>query len=270
MTPTFLPTPLRLSREQFAAYVARLQWTDWKPSLPYLHNTGVPSLAQVKPGPSEVQWGLNLDSYYRRLGWHAGPHAVAMPDCILALCVFTLPGVAESCSNGVAWGLEMLGNYEVGGDDFSSGAGALVRDNAAFAIATMADALGWGDLADYEFNVKGLHFHHDCARDHHACPGSKVTKADMLPRIAAFRTGGAAPTPIVPPAVPPAINSVDDIQAALNRLDIAPLEPVDGEYGPITRVRVKTFQKSVGFSGADIDGWVGPKTAAAMVKALGG
>ena len=79
----------------------------------------------------------------------------------------------------------MIGNYEIGGDDFASGDGAKVRDNAAAVLAALTVKFGWGDLADYEAGVRGLHFHRECARDHHACPGSKVSKADMLIAAAA-------------------------------------------------------------------------------------
>lgn len=271
MTPTFLDPPMHFAREAFRAYVAGLAWGAWTPAMPYLHNTGVPSLAQwlAMGATPQERWGGNLNRYYRGMGWHAGPHLVACPDYIWILCDPTKPGVAQSCSNGVALALEMVGNYEVGGDDFAAGEGAKVRDNAAFALAALAEKLGWGDLADFAFNQRGLHFHHDCAADHHACPGSKVTKPDMLARIAAFRVelgGTAAARAPLAAAAPAAIVSVTDIQAALNRLDIAPWEPVDGAYGPITIARVKAFQAA---HGCAVDGWAGRETQAAMVAALG-
>jgi hypothetical protein len=189
VTPTFLQPPTHYERDEFRAYIQTLTWGAWIPRMPYLHNTGVPSLRQwlaMGATPRE-RWGGNLDRYYRGMGWHAGPHLVACPDYIWVLCDPTMPGVAQSCSNSLAFAIEMVGDYEVGGDDFASGEGAKVRDNAAFAVAVMADLFGWRDLADYAFNERGLHFHHDCAADHHACPGSKVTKPDMLARVASFR-----------------------------------------------------------------------------------
>jgi Putative peptidoglycan binding domain len=269
-TPTYLRPPLDLSIDDFRSYVAKLQFGSWKPTIPYLHNTGVPSLKQVAEGKApEEKWAVNLESYYKGLGWHAGPHCIAMPDGVVVLSDLTKPGVAESCSNDIAFGLEMLGNFEVGGDDFSTGNGALVREMAAQVLAIMADKIGWGNLADYVFNVRGLHFHHDCVQDHHACPGSKVTKPDMLNRIAGYRSGRLVVPPPAPPApvqAPPALNSVEDIQAALNRLGILPNEVPDGSYGPVTRARVKLFQDRAHCS--MIDGWVGPETTAAMLAAL--
>ena len=188
MRQTYLVPPLFLSATDFVDYVRGLKFVSWRPRLPYLHNTGVPSLHQIKAGKvNELAWGVNLEHYYRGLGWHAGPHAVACPDGIVCLSDFTMPGVAQSCSNDRAWAIEMLGNYEKGADDFASGDGAKVRDNAAKAIAVMAEKMEWDDLAFYYFNVKGLHFHHECVQDHHACPGSLVVKSDMLTRIAANR-----------------------------------------------------------------------------------
>ena len=281
MTPTFLTPPQHYTRAEFRAYIDGLTFGEWKPSMPYLHNTGVPSLRQwlAMGATPQERWGANLDRYYQGLGWHAGPHAVACPDYIWVLCDQTKSGVAESCSNSLAWALEMVGDYEIGGDDFATGAGAKVRDNAAYAIAVIAEKVGWGDLGEFAFNARGLHFHHDCAADHHACPGSKVTKPDMLARIAAFRDelrGAPLPAiaaPIALPAgatpaerkTPPAILSVDDIQAALNTLGIRPLEPVDGAYGPLTIARVKVFQQN---HGCMVDGWAGEETKAAIVKAL--
>ncbi len=283
MTPTFLSPPVHFTRDEFRAYVNGLRFVAWTPRMPYLHNTGAPSLKQwlAYGATPQERWGANLDSYYKGLGWHASPHLVACPDYIWVLCEPTAPGVAQSCSNAYAFAQEMVGDFEVGGDDFSTGAGAKVRDNAAFAFAVMAEKLGWGDLADYAFNERGLHFHHDCASDHHACPGSKVTKPDMLARVAAFRAElAAAPLPpaaprlIVPPApvapervTAPKILSADDIQAALNRLGAAPPLVVDGAYGAATRAAVEAFQAE---HGCFVDGWAGQETCAAIEKALAG
>ena len=272
MSPTFLSHPVHFNREEFRRYVATLHFSEWKPKLLYLHNTGVPSLKQwtaMGTTPQE-RWGANLNRYYQGLGWHAGPHAVACPDYIWVLCDFTHPGVAQSCSNTIAWALEMVGNYEVGGDDFVSGEGAKVRDNSAFALAVIAEHLGLNDLADFAFNTRGLHFHRDCKADHHACPGSKVMKPEMLARIGAFRTALAAKPLARAPESPATtceskIAGVEDIQSALNRLGVAPEEPVDGAYGPLTKARVAAFQMA---GGLDVDGWAGPITCKAIIDAL--
>ena len=46
-----------------------------------------------------------------------------------------------SCWNAKTIGIEMVGNYEIGGDEFASGLGTKVRDNAAAVpdVATTSD-----------------------------------------------------------------------------------------------------------------------------------
>ena len=113
-----------------------------------------------------------------------------------------------------------------------------------------------------------------------ACPGSKVTKADMLARIAEFRAEIVGkPMVRALPATPPttieensslsaraglAILSAEDVQAALNRLSYGPIK-VDGSYGPRTQEAVKAFQVK---NGCTVDGWVGDETRAAIVESL--
>jgi hypothetical protein len=187
MTPTFLNPPVHYALAEFGAMLAGLELGSWRPRFPTLHNTGVPSLKQwLAYGPTPQQrWGANLDRYYSGLGWHAGPHLVVCPDYVWTLCDLAKSGVSVSCWNSETFGIEMVGNYEVGGDDFASGDGAKVRDNAAAVLAALSEKFGWGDLSEIAIGVRGLHFHHDCAADHHACPGSRVTKPDMLARIKA-------------------------------------------------------------------------------------
>jgi N-acetylmuramoyl-L-alanine amidase len=187
MTPTFMNPPAHYTLAEFRLMLADLKFGAWRPKFPTLHNTAVPSLARwltYGPTPQE-RWGANLNRYYEGLGWHAGPHLVVCPDYVWVLCDLTEPGVSVSCWNSETIGLEMIGNYEVGGDDFASGDGAKVRDNAAAVLAALNEKFNWGDLADYAAGVRGLHFHRECTRDHHACPGSKVSKAEMLIAAAA-------------------------------------------------------------------------------------
>ena len=202
MTPTFLQHPTHYTIAEFRAYLSGVQLGAWRPKFPTLHNTAVPSLAQwlaYGPTPQE-RWGASLNRYYEGLGWHAGPHLVVCSDYVWVLCDLTRSGVSVSCWNSETFGIEMIGNYEVGADDFASGDGAKVRDNAAEVLAALTVKFGWRDLADYEAGVRGLHFHRECTRDHHACPGSEVSKADMLARVAALR-GALRPVTAVTEAI---------------------------------------------------------------------
>lgn len=263
--PTFLNPAFHCTRNEFKTYASGLNWWNWKPKMPYLHNTGVPSLKQWQSYGSTAQerWGNNLNNYYKGMHWHAGPHIVCCPDYIWVLCELNQPGVAESCSNAVAFGIEMVGNYEVGGDSFSMSDGAKVGMNACFAIATMADIVGWGDLSDYKFNVKGLHFHRDCVQDHHACPGSLVTKNYILSEVSTFRGKPSAPV-VLPPApidAPTKMRNTTDLQTALRKLGYPVI--LDGKIGFETTSYLRAFQHKAGI---DADGLYGPETEMALEK----
>ena len=269
MNPTFLNPPHHYTREEFRTYVAGLKWNDWKPTIPYAHNTGVPSLKQWEAmgNTSQERFGANLNSYYKGLTWHAGPAAVACPNYIWALCDFTLPGVAQSCSNSIAWAIEHVGNYCTGGDDPFTGEGLKVWENGAWAIAVIAEAVGWGDLSDYIFNKKGLHFHHDCAKDHHACPGNLITKTWLLPMIAEFRKQiKASPITINNPPVSHLFNltTATGVQQALKALhfDIV----IDGSFGPLSNNVLHSYEKIKGLPISDFTNGLNQVVAAALTK----
>lgn len=69
----------------------------------------------------------------------------------------------------------MVGDY--GAESFDSGDGAKVRDNAVAALAALHRAL--------KISPDTLHFHKQCARDHHDCPGRNVSQPDMIARVKA-------------------------------------------------------------------------------------
>jgi hypothetical protein len=69
----------------------------------------------------------------------------------------------------------MFGDYDV--DEFMTGPGAEVRDNAVHAIAVLYATLGRAP--------ETLRMHHeDPATTHRHCPGKHVDKQDMITRIA--------------------------------------------------------------------------------------
>jgi peptidoglycan hydrolase-like protein with peptidoglycan-binding domain len=176
----------------------------------------------------------------------------------------------------------MVGNYELGGDDFATGDGAKVGDNAAFLLAVLCGKYGL-ILDNYDQSVSGLHFHKECTVDHHACPGSKVSKAKMIasanaqlamlkanpltpPAAAPAAAAPVAAAPIAPPAKEaPNVMSVEDIQSALNQLGANPQLNVTGDYDQATKVAVTAFQQS---HNCDVDGWVGSQTIAAIQASL--
>ena len=178
---TFLAQPLGFTPGEFSAYVATLHWRLWKPQFLVLHNTAEPNLAQWNhSGLGKVagaQRVKNLNHYYHGdEGWHSGPHIFVAPDLIWVACDLTADGVHASCYNRVSIGVEMVGDYST--EAFDTGDGAKVRDNAVAALAILHKALG--------IRPDTLHFHKECLRDHHNCPGEHVSKPDMIARVKAW------------------------------------------------------------------------------------
>jgi hypothetical protein len=77
----------------------------------------------------------------------------------------------------------MVGDYS--DEAFDSGDGAKVRDLTVQALAILHHALG--------IDPETLHFHKECLRDHHDCPGKNVVKADMIARVKAAMVRAVAP-----------------------------------------------------------------------------
>lgn len=268
---SYLNPPKHYTPVEFKAYVDTLSWDKgWRPAFPTLHNTGVPSLKQwLAYGPTvEERWGANLNRYYAGLGWHAGPHLVCCPDYIWVLCDPEQDGVSVSCWNRLTFGIEMVGDYRDGGDDPTTGDGAKVIANAVFALAALSRKLGWS-IGTIVKGVGGLHFHRECARDGHPCPGNRVDKADILSRVLVqlenFGVGSTAPA--TPPATPiatatPIAGTPGWIQWRLNELGAHPALVVDGDLGPASRAAIESFQMAHSLA---VDGIVGPLT----LKALG-
>lgn len=249
MTPTYLNPPVHYAVPEFRAMLANLKIGSWRPKFPTLHNTGAPSLAEWLGYGSTPQerWGASLNRYYQGLGWHAGPHFVVCPDYVWVLCNLALPGVSVSCWNDRTSGIEMVGDYDDGAkDQFNTGEGAKVRDNAAAVLAALAEKWNWGDLGDYQIGVKGLHFHRECVNDHHSCPGVQVKKPDILARVAAMR-GALGPIVAAPPVSPPL--PATSLQIKAQNMQQA----------------VEAFQKAAGL---ETDGIPGQLTNAAYQHAL--
>jgi N-acetylmuramoyl-L-alanine amidase-like protein len=153
-----------------------------------LHNTSAPSLAQwahnrLRYSPSELM--QNMEGSWRALHWHTGPHYCVVPEAdtpIFELSDPSAPGVHASCFNSVSIGIEMVGEYNV--EDFNGGPGQVVRDNAVLLLAALHNKLGLAPVP-FAYDVRGLHFHRDCVRDHHDCPGTNVVRADVVARVQA-------------------------------------------------------------------------------------
>ena len=171
--------PTAYSQDAWLAHVVAIKPSDmtWKPIGVTLHNTGAPTLGQwAESGPAHDARLRNLQKYYEsNLGWHHGPHAFISRTRINGFSPLSEPGVHSTCFNRDHFGIEMVGDYEPGGDAFASGDGALVRNNAIWALAVLHKKFG--------FDPERLTFHRDCPRDRHACPGSQVEKEDIIMRV---------------------------------------------------------------------------------------
>lgn len=196
---TYLATPQNYTQQGFCDFVNTLSWSNWKPKFITLHNTGAPTLIQWLHDNNDANHKRrleNMDAMYKREGWHSAVHVFIGPesDGIWNTCDLTQDGVSVSCWNKITLGIEMVGNYATlpelhyagapPADSWTSPQGLQVRDNAVYAMAVLHNALGL-QPDGYEEGVKGLHFHRECTRDHHACPGGQVDKQDIVARVKA-------------------------------------------------------------------------------------
>jgi hypothetical protein len=164
-----------------------------------LHNTSAPSLAQWahnRISYSAKQLVINMEGYWRTLGWHTGPHYLVTPEAetpIFELSDPSAPGVHASCFNLRSIGIEMVGEFNL--EDFNLGPGAAVRDSAVTLLAAIHNKLGLKPLP-FTYDQRGLHFHKDCVRDHHDCPGKNVVRADLIGLVEAKMQALAAAAPV--------------------------------------------------------------------------
>jgi hypothetical protein len=162
----------------FLDYVATLSFSDWRPQFVVVHNTSEPRLSQWHTTPGEQRM-RNLESYYRdQQGWSAGPHLFIADDLIWVFTPLTTAGVHSPSWNAIAWGVEMVGEYEE--EPFSPA----VRDNTVAALAALH---AWRGIA-----AETLRFHKEDPRTQHTtCPGRNADKADLIARVEARMRAGA-------------------------------------------------------------------------------
>lgn len=155
---------------EFADYVRTLTFNQWRPQFVVVHNTGDPTFADWHSIPTEKRLA-GLESYYRDdQKWSAGPHLFVADDKIWVFTPLTTSGVHSPSWNHVAWGVEIVGDYdhEVLRTD--------VRANAISALTTLHEALGLDPLT--------LRLHKEDPKTTHTyCPGSRISKADFVSAI---------------------------------------------------------------------------------------
>lgn len=182
-----------LTVDQFAAHVAGLNFTSWKPSGIAVHNTGNPALNPLKGHGSwhgsstspQKRVNDSLVGYYKGLGWSSGPHMFVDDQLIWLFTPLTTPGTHSPSWNGSKIGIEMVGDYDL--EAFNSGPGAKVRDNTVAALAILHAKLG--------LDPDTIKLHKEDTRTTHVCPGKNVNKTDLIARVHEYMGEGGDHVP---------------------------------------------------------------------------
>jgi len=214
---SFLNPVLRLDRDAMVAYILAIPTTGfrpnpndgvvWAPKGVVWHNTGSPSLGLWDSWPETTRENYinGLNAYYRKMGWHSGPHAMGTPETWSAvLCDLQADGVHDSCRNADHFGVETVLNAVPGGDDPTTGRGLLAMQASANIIAALCIRFGFDPKT-------AIDFHRTCTNDHHACPGVLVTNEFAIrlveARMEEIKSAAPASAAVVaaqPPAPQPA------------------------------------------------------------------
>jgi len=113
------------------ALIEAMSFHKWRPSLIVWHNTAAPTLAQWQKSAEEdrragrapgVTRILNLQQYFSvQRGWSSGPHAFVADDVIWPFTPFNMKGTHSPSWNGIAIGIEMIGDFSKEDDDAGPG-----------------------------------------------------------------------------------------------------------------------------------------------------
>jgi hypothetical protein len=188
---TFLASATRFDLQAMTGYILAIPKIGfkpnpntgrvWNPKGVVLHNTAAPSLGQwAHYSDSQKQnWGNNLNTYYKGMQWHSGPHFCGTPESwSLVLCDPLADGVHDSCRNADYFGVETVGNFAPGADDPASGPGLAAMKASANIIASLC--------ARFDFDPDtAIDFHRNCKRDGHACPGARVSDGSVIALVKA-------------------------------------------------------------------------------------
>jgi hypothetical protein len=213
--------------DEFAQHVQSLNLANWKPDFVVLHNTAAPTSKQWKSSPIPQRL-RNLTDYYRGMGWHAGPHMFIDDTTIWLFTPLTEKGVHSPSWNSVAWGIEMVGDYDV--ESFESGFGLGVRKNAEGAMAALLKKI------EKPCNSTTLRLHKEDSKTTHDCPGKHVVKSTVIEEVQARM---AVPVDAPPP--------LDDLGADRFRVYMTefggPGDTQESAYGGM--VNPRAFQSAV-------------------------
>jgi|LakMenEpi02Jun12_1017388.scaffolds.fasta_scaffold00926_3 hypothetical protein len=139
-----------------------------------VHHTAAPSLAQRPSGFLETHMH-NLRTYYKGLGWSAGPHFFVDEDQAWAFSPLTKPGIHAKSFNRTHIGIEMLGDYDR--EDPWSGRGLQVLTMTASIVAEL--------LRSLNLDVSAVNFHREDPKSDKSCPGRRIEKTKFLQLVQA-------------------------------------------------------------------------------------
>lgn len=194
----------QMSVDEFQWHIQNLVFGKWHPIGIVWHNTASPTLVQWKQHPRE-QWLKNLASYYKGLGWHAGPHLFIDHEKINLFTPLSEPGVHSPSFNAQYIGIEHVGDF--GSEDPNSGDGLLVKQNGIAATAILCAKLG------IPVDVRHIKIHKEDPRTTHDCPGKHLAdeKDQNVQAVLEYMAMGGEHSPVraidphtsVPAPVPP-------------------------------------------------------------------
>lgn len=175
-----MPIPFvgrRYTRAEFEALLSGLKFTSFKPQFVVLHHTASPNLA-IRPNGFSPQHLQNLRNYYEDTnGWSGAPHVFIddQGDGIIVFQRMDRKGIHAASFNSKSWGVEMLGYYDKGKDDPTTGRGKIVYDNTMAALAIMCKAL--------KVEASTIKFHRDDPKTTKTCPGTAISKQSVTKAV---------------------------------------------------------------------------------------
>jgi hypothetical protein len=182
--------------EAFLEFMFSYRMGAWRPAYITMHHTGSPDLKtwegyskRARP-ISDEQWLANLASYYGspqydqrgrliKSAWLSGPQFFFTPKNFCVLSPPERPGVHAASFNHNSWGVECVGNFD--GPDKARFTGEL-KQRYVDGLAALHLVMGL-QPGGYVRGKSGLHFHRDDPKTTKTCPGTGVSKPDMVKLI---------------------------------------------------------------------------------------
>jgi hypothetical protein len=157
---------------------------EFAPRAVTIHHTAMPNYEQWTSSPVYPNRMKGLTGWYRerqvdkktgkviKPAWSGGPHLFVDDKGMWLFNPLWKRGTHAFSFNGSAWGIEMVGNYDV--DSVTAEPGRTILRNAALSTAVLLKKLG------LPANSQTVLFHRDDPRADKSCPGKNVKKADFV------------------------------------------------------------------------------------------